>query len=110
MEIKSPSLTSAKGLISSVSADGSTGPTAVAGGLKDAEKNNREAAGDISKLTSDQKNSAVANENKSAARVQPEEVDAFAEELKVNIKKFPEVAKSAVSDKLTPNVVSLLLS
>ena len=110
MEINSPKLTSAKALNSSVSADSSTGPTAVAGSLKDAEKNNRDAAADISKLTSDPKSIAVADENRSASRIKPEEVDTFTQALKDKVLESPELAKSAVSPKLTADVVRSLLS
>lgn len=110
MEITSPKLTRANELNASVSAKPNNEPQAAVSKLEQAGDNNRAAAIDISKLTSDQKKVAVADENRAASRISPEEVDAFAAKLGEDIRQFPETALAAASgEKLTNKVVIDLL-
>jgi hypothetical protein len=106
-----PKLTTATKLNASVSADSRTEPPAVAGALKEAANNNSDAAADIVKLTSDREASDVAKQNLIASRINPDQVDKFAAELKNKILE-PAALDSALGahKNISATVVGLLLS
>lgn len=107
MEIK---LTNASSLNASISKPANPAEERAIGALKSAEQNNKEAAADISglSLSSDQKTSSAASENRAASRADVNEVDKMTDALGAKISANPGQAFAAIGNLAADTVRSLL--